>query len=146
MISEDIKQFVGKQKLGFVATVSEDGKPNLSPKGSLMVWDSKTLSFADIRSPKTVKNLSSNPNLEVNVVDPLLRRGFRFGGTARIIKDGETFEEILAHYKKDGIKSDIDTIVLIDVSSVSEIASPLYDLGFSEEEIKSRWKDHLLSM
>lgn len=145
MISEDIKQFVGKQKLGFVATVSEDNKPSLSPKGSLIVWDSKTLAFADIRSPKTVKNLSSNPNLEVNVVDPLLRKGFRFGGTARIVKDGDTFEKILEHYKKE-IKSDIDTIVLVDVSSVSEIASPLYDLGFSEEEIRSKWKDYLLNM
>jgi hypothetical protein len=30
--------------------------------------------------------------------------------------------------------------VIVDVSSVSEVTSPLYDLGQTEEEIKLKWK------
>lgn len=144
MIGHDIKEFVEKQKLGYVATVSDDNLPNLSPKGTIIVWDSKTLAFANIRSPNTIKNLTSKPNLEINVVDPLIRRGFRFGGRARVLQSGPVFDQALARYKKDGIKSKIDSIVMVDVSSMSEITSPLYDLGFTEEEIRSKWRDYLL--
>ena len=76
-ISDSLKKFLDEQKLGYVATVSPDGTPNLSPKGTIIAWDKTTIAFADIRSPNTMKNLESNPNVEINVVDPLLRKGFR---------------------------------------------------------------------
>jgi len=142
MITQEIKDFLNLHKLGYVATVSSDGKPNLSPKGTIIGWTSKILAFADIRSPDTVKNLQSNPHLEINVIDPLLRKGYLFKGQARIIKDNALFEEILSHYRNNGIKSPINSIVLMDVSSVSEVTSPLYDMGISEQEIKSKWKKH----
>lgn len=144
MINDEIKQFVNKQKLGYVATISKDNTPNLSPKGTVLVWNSHSITFADIRSPNTVRNISHNPNVEINVVDPLLRRGFRFGGKAEIVNNGDTFEEILQHYKKIGIKSKINAIILVNVTKVSSITSPLYDLGYTEEEIKSKWRNHLM--
>ena len=54
MITQEIKDFLNLHKLGYVATVSSDGKPNLSPKGTIIGWTSKILAFADIRSPDTV--------------------------------------------------------------------------------------------
>jgi len=146
VISQEIKDFLDLQKLGYVATVSSDGKPNISPKGTIIVWTSKILAFADIRSPDTMKNLQNNPFVEINVIDPLLRKGYLFKGQARIIKDNSQFEEILIHYRKKGIKSPINAIVLIDVSEVSEVISPLYDMGISEQEIKSKWKKHFESL
>ncbi len=44
-----------------------------------------------------------------------------------------------------GIKSKIGRVVLIKVASVNEATSPLYDLGYTEEEIKKRWKEYYLS-
>ena len=146
MISQEIKDFLDLQKLGYVATVSSDGKPNISPKGTIIAWTSKILAFADIRSPDTMKNLQNNPFVEINVIDPLLRRGYLFKGQARIIKGNSQFEEILTHYRKKGIKSPINAIVLVDVSEVSEVISPLYDMGISEQEIKSNWKKHFESL
>ncbi len=142
MITQEIKDFLDLQKLGYVATVSSDGKPNLSPKGTIIGWTSEVLAFADIRSPDTMKNLQNNPHVEINVIDPLLRKGYLFKGQAQIIKDNSMYEEILSHYRKKGIKSPINSIVLVDVSDVSEVTSPLYDLGISEQEIKSKWKKH----
>jgi predicted pyridoxine 5'-phosphate oxidase superfamily flavin-nucleotide-binding protein len=145
-ISESVKILLNSQKLGYVATISEDGTPNLSPKGTIIAWGENTLAFADIRSPNTVKNLEKNPNLEINVVDPLLRKGFRFKGKGIIIKNGQVYEAILDHYRQSGIKSPIGAIVLVEISAVLEVTSPLYDLGFSEKEIKDKWKKHFLDL
>ena len=142
LITQKIKDFLNFQKLGYVATVSSDGKPNLSPKGTIIGWNSNTLAFADIRSPDTMNNLQRNPNVEINVIDPLSRKGYLFKGVARIVKDGILFEEILSHYRYNGIKSPITSIVLIDISSITDVTSPLYDLGVSEQDIKSKWKKH----
>ncbi|RDJ31418.1 MAG: pyridoxamine 5'-phosphate oxidase family protein [Crenarchaeota archaeon] len=140
MITKEIQSFLKEQKLGYVATVSSDNMPNLSPKGTIVALDEKHLIFAEIRSPKTIANLKINPKLEINVVDPLIRKGYRFKGDAKIITYGDEFEKITSEYKKSGIKSKINAIVKIKVSDVEEVTSPLYDLGFSEEEIKQKWK------
>ena len=146
MITQEIKDFLNLQKLGYVATVSSDGTPNLSPKGTIIGWNSDNLAFADIRSPDTMKNLQENPNVEINVIDPLLRKGYLFQGKARIVNDMKLHEEILRYYRKNGIKSVINSIVMVDVSNVSEVTSPLYDMGVSELEIKSKWKEHFAKL
>ena len=34
---DEIRNFVNFQKLGYVATISSDGSPNLSPKGTIAI-------------------------------------------------------------------------------------------------------------
>src|SRR5690349_262430 len=101
-LSADMQRLVRGQKLGYVATVCADGTPNLSPKGTLTVWDDDHLVFLDIRSPVTVANLTERPAVEVNVVDPLARRGYRFKGRATVLAEGALFDEVLARYRADG--------------------------------------------
>ena len=139
-ITSEIKIFLNSQKLGYVATVSSDGKPNISPKGTIIAWSDNLLAFANIRSPDTVMNLQHNPFVEINVIEPLSRKGYLFTGTAKIINNTPLYVKILNHYRTNGIKSPINSIVIVDVSSVSEVTSPLYDLGQTEEEIKLKWK------
>lgn len=146
MITQEIKEFLDLQKLGYVATVNSDGTPNLSPKGTIIGWTDKTLAFADIRSPDTMNNLQTNPHVEINVIDPLLRKGYLFNGEAQIIKDKSLFEKILNHYRDNGVKSPINSIVLVKVTDVSNVTSPLYDMGVSEQDIKSKWKKHFASL
>ena len=141
-ISSEIKSFLNSQKLGYVATVSPDGKPNISPKGTIISWTSDLLAFANIRSPDTMSNLKINSAMEINVIDPLSRKGYLFIGTGKIIKDSPLFDEIVTYYRNSGIQSPINSVVLVTVSSVSEVTSPLYDLGKSESEIKLRWKKY----
>ena len=56
MITREIKDLLNLQKLGYIATVSSDGKPNISPKGTIIGCSSETLAFADIRSLDTEKS------------------------------------------------------------------------------------------
>jgi hypothetical protein len=142
VISSEIKSFLNSQKLGYVATVSSDGKPNISPKGTIISWTSELLVFANIRSPDTMNNLRNNPSVEINVIDPLSRKGYLFIGTGKIITDTPLFDEIVDYYRNNGIQSTINSVVLVTVSSISEVTSPLYDLGRSEAEIKLRWKKY----
>jgi len=144
-LTQEIKDFVNKQRLGFVATIGPGNKPNVSPKGTTVAWDDEHLIFADIKSPQTISNLEVNPNLEINVVDPVKRKGYRFAGTAKILSEGEEFEKILAHYRTLGVKSEVKAIVLVTIDMAKEITSPLYDLGLTEQEIVSEWKKRYLS-
>ena len=140
MITDEIADFLDIQKLGYVATVTPDCKPNVSPKGTIARWDSTTLIFANIRSPDTVVNLEHNSHVEISVIDPLIRRGYLFEGTANIIHAGDVFDNIVEFYRNKGVKSPIDSVVLVRISNVTKVTSPLYDLGISENEIKSKWK------
>ena len=141
-IPKDIKNFVNFHKLGYVATISNDGTPNLSPKGTIVVIDESTMVFADIRSPQTMQNLQENPSIEINVVDPFQRSGYRFKGDGKIINDGSEFDKILDYYTKAGVKSKINSVVLVDVKSMSEVTSPSYDLGATKDELISKWKKY----
>ena len=141
-ISEEIKNFVNSQKLGYVATVSKDGTANLSPKGTIVIMNESTLIFADIRSPQTIQNLQDNTSVEINVVDPFQRLGYRFKGDGRIINEGSEFDKILDYYSNIGIKSKINSVVVVDVKSMSEITSPSYDLGATKDELVSKWKKY----
>ena len=76
---------IARFPLGFVATVTPDGRPSVSPKGTFLVLDEKTIAFGDIRSPQTLANLAAKPELEVSFVDPFLRKGVRIRGQAQVI-------------------------------------------------------------
>jgi predicted pyridoxine 5'-phosphate oxidase superfamily flavin-nucleotide-binding protein len=130
---------VDGQRLGYVATVCADGTPNLSPKGTTLVWDGDHLVFADIRSPGTIENLRHNPAVEVNVVDPIARRGYRFKGTARPLDAGPEFEAGIAFFRARGVTSPIRHVVLIHVTRALPVTSPAYDAGATEAQIRARW-------
>ena len=140
--NDEIKNLVNFQKLGYVATVSPDGTPNLSPKGTIAILDDSRLVFANIRSPKTIDNLTKNPSIEINVIDPFSRMGYRFKGLGKILSEGEDFENILDYFIQKGIKSNISHIVVVDVKSFSEITSPSYDLGLKKDDLIKKWKEY----
>jgi len=147
-ISGDMKRVVDEQRLGFVATVCPDGTANLSPKGSIAVWDDAHLVFLDFRSPGTIGNLKTNPSVEVNVVDPIRRKGYRFKGQGSVLSGGELFERVLDFFERDrGVRRNrARAAVLIRVEAAAPLISPIYDLGASEEEVSASWLDHYLSL
>jgi predicted pyridoxine 5'-phosphate oxidase superfamily flavin-nucleotide-binding protein len=137
-LTDDMKRVV-EAELGFIATVCPDGTPNLSPKGTTTVWDDDHLVFADIHSPGTVANLQQNPSIEINVVDQLVRKGFRFKGTAVVHTDGDVFEQGVRFYEERGTvraRERIRSIVIVEVQRALPVISPAYDLGMTEDELR----------
>jgi predicted pyridoxine 5'-phosphate oxidase superfamily flavin-nucleotide-binding protein len=142
-----MKRVVEEQRLGFVATVCADGTPNLSPKGTTAVWDDDHLVFANIRSAGTLANLRRNAAVEVNVVDPMVRRGYRFKGVASILESGALYDRAIAFYEARGSRvSAIREVVLIRIQSAQPVDSPAYDVGLTEDEVRHRWEHHYRSL
>jgi predicted pyridoxine 5'-phosphate oxidase superfamily flavin-nucleotide-binding protein len=149
-LTADMRRVVLEQRLGFVATVTPDGMPNVSPKGTTTVWDDEHLVFADICSPGTIRNLATNPNVEVNVVDPIVRKGYRFRGVATVHADGESYERGLAILRELGSTSPREWfhhIVVIEVTDAAPLVSPAYDVpDATEEAVRERWLAHYLDL
>ena len=139
MMTEDMKRIVREQRFGFIATVCPDGTPNLSPKGTTTAWDDDHLVFADIASSQTIANLHLNPVTEINVVDPMIRKGYRFKGTAAILTKGPLFEQILDYYTRRGTAAPIRSFVLVKVERAAPLISPVYTLGLREPTVRNRW-------
>jgi predicted O-methyltransferase YrrM/predicted pyridoxine 5'-phosphate oxidase superfamily flavin-nucleotide-binding protein len=140
ILTADMRRVVEEQRLGFFATVCSNGTPNVSPKGTIAVWDDDHLVFANIRSPGTLANLRQNPSIEVNVVDPFVRKGYRFKGVASVLDSGSLYEQAMAFYKARGSTLEImREVILIRVHSAQAVISPAYDLGLSEDEVRTRW-------
>lgn len=143
ILTEDMQRLVRRIRLGYVATVCPDGTPNLSPKGTTAVWDDDHLVFADLRSPNTVENLRHNPIVEINVVDPIVRKGYRFKGPAQVLTEGDLYEQIIAFYEQRGTQRQrIHSVVLVTVERARPLTSPAYDLGAAEEEVRRQWQSY----
>jgi predicted pyridoxine 5'-phosphate oxidase superfamily flavin-nucleotide-binding protein len=142
ILTDDMKRVVREQRLAFVATVCADNTPNVSPKGTIAVWGDDHLVFANIRSPQTIANLRHSPAIEINVVDPMVRKGYRFKGTATILDSGATYDQLTATYRARGVASSIREMVVIKVERALPVTSPAYDRGLSEVEVRTYWERH----
>jgi len=139
VLTPDMKRIIEEQRLGFVATASLDGAPNVSPKGTFVVLDDERIAFGEIRSPGTIRNLESNPCVEVNFVDPFVRKGYRIAGTASVVKRRDpTFNELLGQFRS-FLARRIRAIVTIRVTKALPLTSPAYDEGKSESELRRSW-------
>ena len=137
ILTNEMKRVVTEIQLCYAATVTPDGKPNLSPKGSITVLGDNELGFADLASPGTIENLRPNPAIELNVVDPFTRRGFRFKGRAEIVKEAEAHRRIA---KILGPDYPFEQVVKIHVETALEVFSPVYTLTrTSEAEVRQFW-------
>jgi hypothetical protein len=79
---------------GLVAT-SNDGMPDLSMRGSLMVWDRDHLAWWERGKRETYAGLEANPKAAVFVRNPTRdKRTLRFYGEARIVTDAAERERV----------------------------------------------------
>jgi hypothetical protein len=83
-----------------------------------------------------VANIRRGSLVEVNVVDPFVRKGYRFKGPAVIHEPGTGgFAEGLGRLRQDGSKlvDRVKAIVVIEVQQASPLVSPVYDDGTTTE-------------
>jgi hypothetical protein len=84
-----------------LGTVSADGTPEISPKGSVLVHDSKTLAYWERSHRGALRNVGANPNVVVYYRNPAqaehLPQGaaLRFHGKARVVTDAAEREAIM---------------------------------------------------
>jgi len=135
-------------RLGFVATCAGD-RPNVSPKGTFVVLDTQTLAFGALRSPRTMENLALNPELEVNFVNILTRKGIRIRGRAEVIAKGtKAFADLFPRFRAlwGDLCDRMPAIVRIPVDECRPLSSSIYDLDGDEADLTALWKSKIAEM
>lgn len=137
VINQDMRAVIQRAMLSYVATVCRDGSPNLSPKGSVFVYDDDHLIFMNQNSPGTFANLRRDSRIEINSVDVFRRRGYRFKGTARILPPGDPAYEWLKQKLADlnGPQYPAHEAALVTVKMAHAVLSPVYQWGHGQEDV-----------
>jgi predicted pyridoxine 5'-phosphate oxidase superfamily flavin-nucleotide-binding protein len=114
-----------------LGTASRDGRPQISPKGSLAVYDDRTLSFWERGYKSAYAALKENPRVVVfyrnfaRAKEIPYRGGvMRFHGTARLADSDRVREQVWALTNKVEQERDPERKgvgVLIDVDLIEEI-------------------------
>ncbi|MEM7317447.1 MAG: pyridoxamine 5'-phosphate oxidase family protein [Pseudomonadota bacterium] len=136
------RDLIAKFPLGFVATVTAQGRPAVSPKGTFLVLDDTTIAFGEIRSPGTLANLAHRAEAEVNFIDQWKRKGVRIRGAARVVDPGVEFDGLIGRWRRvwGDLADRIRALVLISADEVKPLTTPPYDDGVTEEEMIALYK------
>ena len=141
-LTPDMRALIQSTHLCFAATVTADGRPNLSPKGTIRVWNDDSLFFLDIASPGTRANLGPRPWMELNVVDHLSRRGYRFAGPAVHHTRGGLFDEACQRVFGEGsARYQVAGVVLLEIAHAAPLVSPGYLHTPDERTMRSLWRE-----
>ncbi len=108
-----------------VGTSDKDGQPQLSLKGSVMVFDSGTLAYWERAKRSALENVAENPKVVVlyNNMDDKIR--LRFYGTAEVHESGPIRDEVMARTVQAELDRDPDRLgvaVLVKVNKIAELA------------------------
>ncbi len=148
-LNDFAKQVIERFPLGYVATVTPQGLPSLSPKGTFFVLDDETIAFGEIRSPNTMANLAHQSRVEVNFVDIFLRKGVRIFGPATVLERGSAgFSDRIDTWEIafPALAQRINSVVLIHTERVKPLTTPPYDDGATEEEMIALYRDKYREM
>ncbi|MFM7403785.1 MAG: pyridoxamine 5'-phosphate oxidase family protein [Erythrobacter sp.] len=85
VINDAVREDIRNSVLCWLATVDEDGQPNVSPKEIFTDHGDNVILIADIASPVSVRNIQRQPLVCVSFVDVFRQRGFKIAGCARLI-------------------------------------------------------------
>ncbi|MEW5920032.1 MAG: pyridoxamine 5'-phosphate oxidase family protein [Bacillota bacterium] len=96
-ITEDMKALVSSGRC-LLATAGKEGRPNIGPKGSVVVLDDSTLAYGELTGKQSYKNVQDNPLVSIAVVDYDKFTGYRFSGTVEIETSGELYELFAARF------------------------------------------------
>ena len=88
--SEEVKKSIDKCVLCWLATISSDGIPNVSPKEIFTYFGEEEIIIANIASPQTVKNIKIHNEVCVSFIDILIQKGYQVKGKAEIITKTDT--------------------------------------------------------
>ena len=108
-----------------VGTASKDGWPQISPKGSVMVYDQETLAYWERSKRTAMENLAENPRVVIYYNNQATRTRWRFYGTATIHESGPIREDVMSKTIQAELDRDPDrqgVAVLVRIDKVGELS------------------------
>lgn len=129
-LTTELKEYIDRSVLCWLATVSAENIPNVSPKEIFNYYGTNKIIVANIASPQTVRNIKHNGNVCISFIDILVQKGFQIKGKAKIIgKIDSRFSEMEETLNKiTGGNFPFKTITEITIQHVKPIIAPKYTL------------------
>ena len=108
-----------------LGTADKDGQPQLSLKGSVMVFDPETLAYWERAKRSALDNVAENPKVVVLYNNREKRIRWRFYGTAEVHESGPIREAVMSRTVQDELDRDPERLgvaVLIKVDRIAELS------------------------
>lgn len=125
----DMKELVDRANAdGFsctLGTADKAGQPQLSLKGSVMVFDSETLAYWERAKRSALDNVAENPKVVILYNNPEKRIRWRFYGTAVVHESGSIREDVMARTVQGELDRDPERLgvaVLVKVDKINELS------------------------
>ncbi|MGI9545407.1 MAG: pyridoxamine 5'-phosphate oxidase family protein [Cyclobacteriaceae bacterium] len=158
-INDKLREFIGSQKMFFVATADSDGRINLSPKGmdTLRIVKDNRLIWLNLTGSgnETAAHLIANNRITIMFCafegKPLILR--IYGSGTIVHPSDETWDDLMPLFPKIGGGRQIFDIAIESVQTSCGFAVPYYDYkgqrdlltkwteNKGDEGIKSYWKE-----
>lgn len=137
MLTPEVRQYIERSVLCWLATVDAEGRPNVSPKEIFAALDDARLVIAHIASPGSVRNLRACERACVSFVDVFVQKGFKVRGRAAVVEPADPrFAELAAPLERmTGGAFPVRGVIEVVAESVEAIRAPSYHLvpGTTEE-------------
>ncbi len=117
-LNDDMKNLI-KEQLAYIATVDNDGHPNVGPKRTMRVLDDERLIFCENTDGQHHANIKANGKISVAFVNREANHGYRFVGRATSFTDEENMA--LAQ-EKAGVRPKA-AAVIIDIKRIDTLDS-----------------------
>lgn len=125
-LTDAMKEMIANQQC-YVATVDENGYPNIGPKRSTRVLDDSTILFTEGTGKQTYQNLVANSKVAIAVSDRDALDGFRFVGKGEVQEEGPLYDQAVEMAEKMGmakpraiVKMTVEAIYSLKPSSAGE--------------------------
>lgn len=130
MLTDEVKKYIDKSVLCWLATSNEHNEPNVSPKEIFTYKGDTTFLIANLASPNSIDNIKDNPNVCVSFVDVFVQKGFKLKGIATLIDKTDNRFALKVKSLTDLFtdKFPIKTVIEIQVTKVDAIQAPSYFL------------------
>jgi len=125
-LTQEIKKSIDNSVLCWLATVSPDNVPNVSPKEVFNYYGTDKIIIANIASPQSVKNINQCENVCLSFIDIWVQKEFQVKGKVLSKMTAENYP--------------IDSITEITLKKVKPIIAPkyiLYPETREQEQIES---------
>jgi predicted pyridoxine 5'-phosphate oxidase superfamily flavin-nucleotide-binding protein len=140
-ITEELAEYIARQRSFFLATASADGQPYVQhrggPPGFLRVVGPRTLGFADFRGNKqyiSIGNLSENPKVNLFLIDYEERSRVKIWGRAEVIEDDEA---LLASLTPAGYAGRPERVILVHVTAWDQNCPQHIPVRLEAEQVKA---------
>jgi len=130
MINNEVKNYIDRSVLCWLATSNSENEPNVSPKEIFTWLDDTTVLIANVASPNSVNNIKDNPNVCVSFVDVFIQKGFKLKGIATLVDkaDDDFREKVKPLTDLFTDQFPIKGVIEIKVTKVAKIQAPSYFL------------------